>query len=82
MNKNEKGQTGQPTFSSILLIETYNMITSISHQAELITVMQLIQGGNNVNRMQVKPRSFDQSQIKTNAFSPAATLPIHAGNAI
>ena len=46
-----------------------------SHQAEIIIVKRLIQGRNNVIRVRVEPRSFDQGRRKNDAFTHSATLP-------
>ena len=46
-----------------------------SHLAEIIIVKRLIQGLNNVTRVQVEPRSFDQGRCKNDAFTHSATLP-------
>ena len=37
-------------------------------------VKRLIQGRNNVTRMRVEPRSFDQGRRKNDAFTHSATL--------
>ena len=37
-----------------------NLLLVRSHQAEIIIVKRLIQGRNNVTRVRVEPRSFDQ----------------------
>ena len=46
-----------------------------SHQAEIIIIKRLIQGRNNVTRVRVEPRSFDQGYQKNDAFTHLATLP-------
>ena len=46
-----------------------------SHQAEIIIVKRLIQGRNNVIRVRVELRSFDQGRRKNDAFTHLATLP-------
>ena len=51
-----------------------NLLLVRSHQAEIIIVKRLIQGRNNVTRMQVEPRSFDQGRRKNDAFTHLATL--------
>ena len=38
-------------------------------KAEIITVKRLIQGCNNVTRVRVEPRSFDQVRHKNDAFT-------------
>ena len=52
-----------------------NLLLVQSHQAEIIIVKHLIQGRNNVTRVWVEPRSFDQGHRKNNAFTHSATLP-------
>ena len=52
-----------------------NLLLVQSHQAEIIIVKRLIQGRNNVNRVRVEPRSFDQGHHKNDAFIHSATLP-------
>ena len=52
-----------------------NLLLVRSHQAEIIIVMRLIQGRNNVTRVRVELRPFDQSPRKNDAFTPSATLP-------
>ena len=52
-----------------------NLLLVRSHQAEIIIVKRLIQGHNNVTRMRVEPRSFDQGCRKNDAFTHLATLP-------
>ena len=47
-----------------------------SHQAEIIIVKRLIQGRNNVTRVEVEPKSCDHSSRKNDAFTLSATLPI------
>ena len=42
-----------------------NLLLVRSHQAEIIIVKRLIQGRNNVTRVRVEPRSFDQGRRKT-----------------
>ena len=51
-----------------------NLLLVRSHLAEII-VKRLIQGGNNVTRVRVEPRSFDQGLRKNDAFTHSATLP-------
>ena len=46
-----------------------------SHQAEIVIVKRVIQGRNNVTRVRVEPRSFDQGRRKNDAFTFLATLP-------
>ena len=55
-----------------------NLLLVRSHQAEIIIVNRLIQGRNNVNRMRVEPRSFDQGRCKNDASTHLAMLPINA----
>ena len=45
-----------------------------SHQAEIIIVKRFIQGRNNVIRVRVEPRPFDQGRRKNDAFTHSATL--------
>ena len=51
-----------------------NLLVVRSHQAEIIVVKRLIQERNNVTRVRVEPRSFDQSHRKNDAFTHSATL--------
>ena len=51
-----------------------NLLLVRSHQAEIIIVKRLIQGRNNVTRVQVEPRSFDQGRRKNDDFTHSATL--------
>ena len=51
-----------------------NLLLVRSHQTEIIIVKRLIQGRNNVNRVRVEPRSFDQGRRKNDAFTFSATL--------
>ena len=46
-----------------------NLLLVRSHQAEIIIVKRLIQGRNNVTRVRVEPRSFDQGRRKNDAFT-------------
>ena len=52
-----------------------NLLLVRSHQAEIIIVKRLIQAQNNVTRVQVEPRPFDQGRRKNDAFTHSATLP-------
>ena len=52
-----------------------NLLLVRSHQAEIIIVKRLIQGRNNVTRVRVEPRPFDQGRRKNDAFTHSATLP-------
>ena len=52
-----------------------NLLLVQSHQAEIIIVKHLIQGHNNVTRVRVEPRSFDQGHRKNNAFTHSVKLP-------
>ena len=52
-----------------------NLLLVRSHQAEIIIVKRLIQGRNNVTRVRVEPRSFDQGCRKNDAYTHSATLP-------
>ena len=51
-----------------------NLLLVRSHQAEIIIVKLLIQGSNNVTRVWVEPRSFDQGRHKNDAFTHSAPL--------
>ena len=51
-----------------------NLLLVRSHQAEIISVKRLIQGRNNVTRVLVEPRSFDQGRLKNDAFTHSVTL--------
>ena len=50
-----------------------NLLLVWSHQAEIIIVKCLIQGRNNVTRVRVEPRSFDQGRRKNDAFTRSVT---------
>ena len=52
-----------------------NLLLVRSHQAEIIIVNGLIQGRNNVTRVRVEPRSFNQGRRKNDAFTHSAKLP-------
>ena len=52
-----------------------NLLLVRSHQAEIIIVKRLIQGRNNVTRVRVEPRSFDQGRRTNDASTHSATLP-------
>ena len=52
-----------------------NLLLVRSHQAEIIIVKRLIQRRNNVTRVRVEPRSFDQGRRKNDAFTHSDTLP-------
>ena len=52
-----------------------NLLLVRSHQAEIIIVKRLIQGRNNVTRVRVEPRSFNQGCRKNDAITDLATLP-------
>ena len=47
-----------------------NLLLVRSHQAEIIIVKRLIQGRNNVTRVRVEPRSFDQGRRKKRRLYP------------
>ena len=55
-----------------------NLLLVRSHQAEIIIVKHLIQGCDNVPRVRVEPRSFDQGRRENDAFTHSATLPTSA----
>ena len=57
-----------------------NLLLVQSHQAEIIIVKRLIQGHNNVTRVQVEPRSFDQSHRKNYTITFSAPLPTKLRN--
>ena len=57
-----------------------NLLLVQSHQAEIIIVKCLIQGRNNVTRVRVEPRPFDQGGRKNDAFTHSATLPTNELN--
>ena len=52
-----------------------NLLLVRSHQAEIIIVKRLIQGRNNMTRVRVEPRPFDQGRRKNDALTHSATLP-------
>ena len=52
-----------------------NLLLVRSHQAEIIIVKRLIQGRNNVTRVRVEPRLFNQGRRKNDGFTHLATLP-------
>ena len=52
-----------------------NLLLVQSHQAEIIIVKRLIQERNNVTRVWVEPRSFDQGHRKNDAITRLAMLP-------
>ena len=52
-----------------------NLLLVQTLQAEIIIVKCLIQGHNNGTRVQVEPRSFDQSHCKNYAVTLSAPLP-------
>ena len=51
-----------------------NLLLVRNHQAEIIIVKRLIQGHNNVTRVRVEHRSFDQGRRKNDALTNLATL--------
>ena len=51
------------------------MLLARSHQAEIIIVKRLIQGRNNVTRVEVELRSYNRGRRKNDAFTHSATLP-------
>ena len=51
-----------------------NLLLVLSHQAKIIIVKRLIQGRNNVTRVRVEPRLFDQCRRKNDAFTHSATV--------
>ena len=44
-----------------------NLLLVRSYQAEIIIIKRLIQGRNNVTRVQVEPRPFNQGRLKNDA---------------
>ena len=52
-----------------------NLLLVRSHQAEMFIVKYLIQERNNMTRVQVEPRLYDQSRHKNDIFTLSATLP-------
>ena len=52
-----------------------NLLLVRNHQAEIIIIKRLIQGRNNVTRVRVEPRPFDQGRRKNDAVTHWATLP-------
>ena len=46
-----------------------NLLLVRSHHAEIIIVKRLIEGRNNVTRVRVEPRPFDQGRRKNDAFT-------------
>ena len=52
-----------------------NLLLVRSHQAEIIVVKCLTQGCNNVTRVGVEPRSFNQGRRKNDAFTLLTMLP-------
>ena len=57
-----------------------NLLLVRSHQAKIIIVKHLIQGRNNVTRVWVEPRSFDQGRRKNDTFTHSAMLPTEFGS--
>ena len=51
-----------------------NLLLVQSHQAEIIIVKCLIQGRNNVTRVRVEPRPFDQGRRKNDSFTKWQTM--------
>ena len=52
-----------------------NLLLVRSHQTAIIIVNRLIQGRNNVTRVRIKPKPFDQGRLKNDALAHSATLP-------
>ena len=50
-----------------------NLLLVRSHQAEIIVVKLLFQGRNNITRVKVEPRSYNQGCRKNDAFRAADT---------
>ena len=60
-----------------------NLLLVRSHQAEIIIAKRLIQGCNDVTRVQAEPRSFDQGRLKKRRLYPfghVADLSLLLGN--
>ena len=55
-----------------------NLLMVRSQQAEIIMVKRLIQGRNNVIRVWVEPRPFDQGHGRNDAVTHSASLPTKA----
>ena len=53
-----------------------NFLLLQSHQAEIAIVKHLIQGPNNLTKVQVEPRSCDQNRRRNDAFALQGTLSI------
>ena len=47
----------------------------LGHQAAIIIVKRLIEGRNNVTKVRVEPRSYNQGRLKKDAFALSVTLP-------
>ena len=52
-----------------------NLLLVRIQQAEIIILMRLIQGRNNMTRVRVKPRSCDQGRRDNDAFALSTMLP-------
>ena len=52
-----------------------NLLLVRSHQAEIIIVKRVIQERNNVTRVRVEPRPFDQGRRRNDASTHSDTLP-------
>ena len=53
-----------------------NLLLVRSHQAEIIIVKRLIQGRNNVTRVRIEPRPFEQGRRKNDAFTHSIYLSV------
>ena len=73
--RNCLGVSNDPMF---LLISSnscpLNLLFVQSHRAQIIIVKRLIQERNNVTRVRVEPKSFDQGGHEKDAFTLWATL--------
>ena len=52
-----------------------NWLLVRSHQAKIMIAKRLIQGCNNVTRVRVEPRPYDQGRLTNDAFTHSVTLP-------
>ena len=58
-----------------------NLLLDRNYQAEIIIVKRLIQGRNNVTRVRIKPRSYDQDRRKKDEFALSSILPTNSKHA-
>ena len=72
------GVSDDPMFLWISLSSCpLNLLLVRSHEAEIIIVKRLIQGHNNVTRVRVQPKPFDQGRRNNDAFTHSTTLPTY-----